>query len=54
MTSTPRPGSLDPSHPLWPDIVPADQNRNDSANATRLLAYYGDQLVITLPDETGP
>ena len=53
MTTTQH-GSLDPSHPLWPDIVPSDENRNDSANAARLLAYYGDQLVITLPDETGP
>ncbi len=44
--------SLDSSHPLWPDVVPCDENRNDSANAVRLLAYFGDELVITLPSET--
>ena len=52
MKTQPRSGSLDPSHPLWPYIVPCDDNRNDNSNAVRLLAYYGHELVIVLPGET--
>ena len=44
--------SSDSPHSLWPDVVPCDENRNDSANTARLLYYYGDELVITLPGET--
>lgn len=52
MAKQSRSAPCDPSHPLWPDIVPRNENRNDSANATRLLFYFGKELVITLPGET--
>ena len=43
--------SLDPSHPLWPRVLPKPRNCNASADAARLLYYCGDDLVVVLPSE---
>ena len=52
MSNQPQPGSpLDPSHPLWPRVLPKPRNCNASANAARLLYYCGDKLVVVLPSE---
>ncbi len=46
--------SPDASHPLWPQVVPCNENRNDAANVIRLLYYCGSELVVVLPEETDP